>query len=98
MATRLELDERFRELTPNVYFQPPENLKLVYPCIVYTADRIDTLYCNNHPYVSFDRFSVTVIDRNPESAITRCIAKFPLCRHEQHYVGDNLHHDIFTIY
>lgn len=98
MDRRLALDEIFRRIAPNVYFQPPENLKLAYPCIVYELEQIETFYANNVPYADYDRYSVTVIDRDPESSITRQIVALPMCRHERHFVNDNLHHDVFTIY
>lgn len=98
MDRRLVLDEVLRGIAPNVYFQPPENLKLVYPCIVYELEQIEVLHANNVPYAGCDRYSVTVIDRTPESSITSRIAALPMCRHERHFVNDNLHHDVFTIY
>lgn len=98
MDRRLALDETFRGIASNVYFQPPENLKLVYPCIVYGLEQIEVFHANNVPYTCCDRYSVTVIDRDPESSITRQIAALPMCRHEQHFVNDNLHHDVFSIY
>ena len=33
--TRLDLQSYLKTLTANVYFQPPENVKLNYPCIIY---------------------------------------------------------------
>lgn len=98
MDRRPTLDAAFRQLCEHVYFQPPESLKLTYPCIVYELDRFDTAYANNLPYVTRERFSATVIDRDPESAIARQMTALPQCRHEQHFVSDNLHHDVFTIY
>lgn len=98
MDRRLALDKIFRGIAPNVYFQPPENLKLAYPCIVYELEQIETFHANNVPYADYDRYSVTVIDRDPESSITRQIVTLPMCRHERHFVNDNLHHDVFTIY
>ncbi len=98
MDRRLALDEVLRRIAPNVYFQPPENLKLVYPCIVYELEQIIALYANNLPYTDRARYSVIVIDRDPESSITSQIAALPMCRHERHFVNDNLHHDVFTIY
>lgn len=98
MDRRLELDDIFRKITSNVYYQPPENLKLVYPCIVYELDQIVMRYANNRPYDGRPRYCVTSISRDPESRITKQIATLPMCRHEKHFVNDNLHHDVFIIY
>ena len=45
----------------NVYFQPPENLKVRYDCIVYERSEIETVHADNAPYRLLDRYQVTVI-------------------------------------
>lgn len=82
----------------NVYFQPPEGFKMSYPCIVYERERIESDHADNKPYLHRKRYSVTVIDKDPESEIPERIAAFPYCRHDRHFINDNLHHDIFTLY
>lgn len=82
----------------NVYFQPPEGFKMSYPCIVYERELISGKYANNKPYLLHNRYSVTVIDRDPESLIPGRIAMFPTCHHDRHFVNDNLIHDVFTLY
>lgn len=86
------------EAREHVYFQPPEGFKMAYPCIVYELDRIDTLYAGNTPYANARRYRVTVIDKNPDSRIPERIAEMATCTHERHFVNDNLHHDVFTLY
>lgn len=98
MDRRLTLNQLLHSCADNVYFQPPENLKLKYPCVIYELEKIEAIYANDSPYIATDRYSLTVIDRDPESAVTRKIALLPMCRHERHFVSDNLHHDVFTIY
>ena len=41
----------------NVYFQPPENLKLKYPCVVYTVDAAVTTYADNLPLYIYKTIS-----------------------------------------
>lgn len=82
----------------NVYFQPPEGYKMMYPCIVYERDGIESDYAGNLPYAHRIRYSVTVIDRDPDSELPAKIAALPTSRHNSHFVNDNLHHDVFTIY
>ena len=69
-----------------------------YPCIVYERERIESDHANNKPYLHRKRYSVTVIDKDPESEIPDRIAAFPSCRHDRHFVNDNLYHDVFTLY
>ena len=100
MGQRTDLHELLVEAvgSRNVYFQAPEGLKMKYPCIVYERERIESEHANNLPYLHHKRYSVTVIDKDPESAIPDKIAQFPMCRHDRHFVTDNLHHDVFTLY
>lgn len=82
----------------NVYFQPPSNLQMNYPAIVYERDDINTRHANNLPYSQRKRYQVTIIDRNPDSLIPDKVAKLPLCEFSRHFVADNLNHDVFNLY
>ena len=81
-----------------VYFQPPENLKMEYPCIIYRRNRVETSFADNHPYSTTKRYQVMVIDRNPDSPIPEKVAELPMCTMDRHFVSDNLHHDVFNCY
>lgn len=80
-----------------VYFQPPESIKLLYPCIIYREDYIDARYADNIPYLRQKRYSVTVIDRDPDSVIVEQISELPACRFERSFTSDNLYHTVFNI-
>ena len=100
MGLRLELDKILRNLleTPNVYFQPPETIKMKYPCIVYERSSANTRFADNSPYIYKKRYTVTVIDKNPDSDIPDKIAHLPMCTFDRHFTSDNLNHDVFTLY
>lgn len=100
MANRFDLDEVFRSIlgTGNVYFQPPESVKLVYPAIVYARKRIDNKHANDSVYKQDNAYEVTVIDPDPESEISTKISQLPTCRFDRHFKSDNLNHDVYTIY
>lgn len=100
MGTRLELQTLLETLlgTGNVYFQPPENVKISYPCIIYKRDDIVTKFADNKPYNNTKRYSITVIDRNPDSLIPDKITKLPKCVFDRHMTMDGLNHDIFNLY
>lgn len=82
----------------NVYFQPPADYKMKYPCIVYERSQIETDFADNLPYNFRDRYQVTVIDKDPDSDLPRKIAALPMCAHDRHYTANNLHHDVFNLY
>lgn len=81
-----------------VYFQPPNGLKMVYPCIIYSRDDVDVKYANNDPYSNTKRYMVTVIDINPDSVIPDMVASLPLCAFNRFYTADNLNHDVYSLY
>jgi len=99
MKSQLDLQELFLALgVANVYFQPPSNLIMEYPCIRYERNDIDMKYANNMMYNHTVSYSVTVIDPNPNSSILEQLLALPLCKFVRHYAKDNLNHDIFNIY
>lgn len=98
---RLELDQILRDLlgSGNVYFQPPENVRMSYPCIVYNRQNADSKFANNKTYISCMRYQVSYIDANPDSDFhIKMIETFPMCVYANHFVADNLNHEIFDLY
>lgn len=103
MATidgRLTLHEILCEVlgSRNVYFQPPENLKMSYPAIVYSRDDLEDTSANNSAYIRKTGYMVTLIDRDPDNGALDLLRGLPYCRFDRHYTSDNLNHDVFTIY
>lgn len=95
---RLQLQSLLEDITPNVYFQPPANVQMQYPCIRYERDRADTKFAGNSPYRHTKRYQVTVIDQDPDSLIPDKVAALPLCTHQRFFVADNLNHDVYTLF
>lgn len=98
MGPRVELNDIFLDICPNVYFQPPESVKLKYPCILYSLDIIDPRKADNRLYYQYKRYMVTIIDRDPDSELPLIIAKLQYAKHDRTYVADNLYHYVFTLY
>lgn len=99
MRSRASLQSELEDIlgSRNVYFQPPESLKLSYPAIVYKRSRINNRFANNDVYNQYDSYEVTVIDKNPDSQIARDISLFPKTRFDRNFVSENLNHTVFTI-
>lgn len=104
MDKRLELDALLRKVmrdvsgVENVYFQPPENLLLKYPAIVYSRSDIRNRPADDMVYSQFTFYDLTVIDKNPDSLLVYAVASLPRCKFGRHYKSDNLNHDTFTIF
>lgn len=100
MAPRLDLQEKLVEIldSDHVYYQPPPNVQMKYPCIVYRREFIDTKWSNNKPYALEDRYLVTVIDPDPDSEIPHEIASLPKCVFDRFYTANNLNHNVFKLF
>ena len=100
-ANRIEfhhiLEGLYGGTKPHVYFQPPENLQMEYPAIVYNRNDIQNNNADNIVYSQGTSYQVIVIDKNPDSAIVDRVSKFPTARFSRHYTANNLNHDVFMI-
>ena len=82
----------------HVYFQPPSNLQMEYPAIVYQRDEASTQHADNKPFRISKQYQVTLVTRDPDEEIWDKLAALPTCSHERFFVADNLNHDVFTLY
>ena len=85
-------------LIDHVYFQPPENIKMTYPCIVYNRSAFDIKFANNKIYSGKTRYSVTLIGHDPDSPVIANLLNLPLTSFDRHFTSDNLNHDVFNVY
>lgn len=81
-----------------VYFQPPEDMKMDFPCIVYELDAGDSRFANNVPYNYEQRYEVKLISWKPEPTLHKKLVSLPKSIHARSYVADNLNHSVFSIY
>lgn len=100
MGQREDLQTKLEGIlgTAHVYFQPPANVVLTYPCIVYKRDSAIIEHADNAPHRNLKAYLVTVIDPNPDSSIPDKIAKLPTCYYNRFYTADNLNHDVFKLF
>jgi hypothetical protein len=82
----------------NVYYQPPESIKINYPAIVYSMNNIRNNFANNSIYTKQKQYEVIVIGKEADSEILERLMKLPLCQFNRTYQSDNLYHDVFTIF
>ena len=100
MGQRLDL-HTLLEAIPGVtdaWFQPPETQQLEYPCIIYHWDDEATEYADNKPYARTRRYSVMIIDRDPDTEIPQAVGDLPMSSFDRFYTADNLNHYVYKIY
>lgn len=100
MVNRQKLQAQLEAIlgSRNVYFQPPESIKISYPAIVYALDSIDQDYADNIGYFRNTSYRITLIDRNPESELVEKILHMPTCKFNNSYPSDGLNHFVFTVF
>lgn len=100
MASRLELQTFLEGLieSRNVYFDPPESVKMRYPAIRFSKAKVQNIRANNSVYKQHTAYDVTVMYFDPDSDISDRVSKLPMCSFDRHYVVDNLHHDTYRLY
>ena len=83
----------------NCYFQPTENIRMKYPCIVYSREDGDMLHANDDKYRYIPEYTTTVIDRDPTSDIPEhLLESFRMSRLDRSYISDGLNHTVLTIF
>lgn len=82
----------------NVYYQPPATVKMSYPAIRYERSDIRNVSADDSVYKQTHHYTITVIDKNPESAIVERVSLIPKIKYVRHYAADNLNHDVFELY
>ena len=101
MAKREELHEELCTIlgSRNVYFNPPESVKMQYDAIRYKLGGKDLKRANNKIYHITNQYDGVVITRKPDSPIPDAIlSHFEMCSFGRPYTADNLNHYPFTIY
>lgn len=100
MGNRLDLHEMLCMLlgSRNVYFQPPDNITMQYPAIVYTLNDINTDYADDQPYTIKKQYSITIIDKNPDGLIPDKIGRLKTSAFRRHFTQNNLNHYVYNLY
>lgn len=81
-----------------VYFQPPENLKIGYPAVVFHLSKIKIDHASDVPYKGAKEYSVILITKDPEPDVIDEILKIPYSSLDTTYISDGMNHFVFTVY
>ena len=95
---RSDFHKRLESLGCRAYFQPPSNVSMGYPCIVYELDRIVKKRADNGVYLKTRRYQVKLITKNPDDPMVDVLASMVHSEFERHYTADTLNHFVFNIY
>lgn len=95
---REELSKILHKICKNVYYSPPSDMNMVYPCIVYKLANLSSIHADNIKYHNMTQYTVTVIDEHPDSKIRDKIYNLQYCSFDRGFTRDGLNHFVFRLY
>lgn len=101
MDSRIELQTNLEAVlgSRNVYFQPPESLKLKYPAFVYDLTDIITNRADDKNYIRNNRYKLTLIHTDPDNELKDSILdEFNHISFDRVYASDGLYHYVYDLY
>lgn len=83
----------------DVYFQPPESIRMSYPAIVYELSGLSDNKANNSAYFLGREYSVTYMTNDPDNELVDVFETFfKFCKFSRSFISNGLNHYIFTLY
>ena len=101
MKTWSDLKDVLQEIMGNnkVYYQPPENLKITYPCIVFERTNALQSFADNNPYRITKRYTITLMTKTADNdEFLDQLLMLPMCTLDREFKTDGIVHDVFNIY
>lgn len=86
-------------VTPNIYFTPPDSVVLKYPACVVTREDIDVLKANNKIYNANIAYKVVYISREEgDDIFLKVMNLFDHSAFRTEYKYNGLYHKVFVVY
>lgn len=82
----------------NVYFKPPESIKMEYPAIRYSLKGVDVKKADNKKYMASKRYTLILMDKNPDNIFVDKLLDLDFCTLSSTYTTNNLNHYVFELY
>lgn len=101
MSSRLDLHNKLVSIlgTNNVYYQPPENLKMTYPCIRYNLTKVNAVKASDSVHILHPRYEIMLIStKNMDSLSVRILCEIPQTIMERVYISDGMYHYVYSHY
>lgn len=80
------------------WFQKPLNTQLTPPYIVYDVDDEWVTRAGNKVYADWNRYTVTVVAREPDSPIPELVRNLPYAKFNRKFISGGLHHTVYVLY
>lgn len=93
-----ETIEYLKRCTDYVYYNPPNGIQMQYPCITLELEDVLHGHANNRVYKRDNRYSLTVIDPDPDSKLREIVDDLPQTSMNRSYVADGLWHFSYIMF
>lgn len=84
--------------TNQVFYEPPETVRMSYPSIVYSKGRINSMYAENKRYRNYTSYTIIVISKTPDLDVVNKILDWEYASYNRGYKADNLYHEVINVY
>lgn len=101
MERRLKLQMELSKIlnSDHVYFNPPETIKLQYPCIIFKKKGANLKKADNRVYRKTSQYQLIYIrDKNDELMENKLLDAFPMISEGVSYTSQNLLHTPYTLF
>lgn len=93
LEKRKQLHAKLKMASNNVYFNPPANIQLKYPCIIYHLSNTQSLFAENSRYQTQYNYRLTVLDTAADSElVVKLLEIFPTMDIVSQHISDRLYH------
>ena len=79
----------------HVFFQPPPNVRISYPCFVYSLRDMNARFADDGPYIVSDWYDVTYITKDPDDLVVQNLVKIKGFVFNRWFAADDLNHYAF---
>ena len=83
----------------HVYIDPPENIRMSYPCARVRLNIPRTRYADNRPHIVVPSWEIIYMSYEPDDEyLLKIMDAFQMISANRHYASDGLHHYPFILY
>ena len=97
LLSELQATLKGLEGVEDAYITPPTS-GMKYPCIMIEPDTSTASFADNVKYRFKRRYTITVMDRNPDSLIPFQVESLPYSKFERFFRLNGLNHSVFQLF
>ena len=87
------------KICPNVYFTPPENIKINYPACIVTREDLSVHRANNNLYIISIGYKLVYVSKSEaDDVFIKVLNNFNYSNFRTEYKVNGLYHKVFIVY